>query len=215
MRRLHPRGPSSRGIAVDAEGATLGPDCVLVRRTSDGYRCVSQDEAAGIQALLNDREDDPDRLFRQCRGITKALSERNIALAQIHGLAIPIVELDNQQLTKLASTAPFIKVNFNPDQPRDAHGRWADRDSTASGAPSAAAQGISPRPDDAVVAPRNTDPAVGQLAADNQRQNKMVTDIVVRLRLSKDQREELHRAISGEGLTYRQILNLAKEMFNK
>jgi hypothetical protein len=30
--------------------------------------------------------------------------------------------------------------------------------------------------------------------ADNQRQNKMMRDVVVRLRLSKDQRQELHRA---------------------
>jgi len=33
MRRLHPRGRESRGVAVDADGAMLGPDCVLVRRT--------------------------------------------------------------------------------------------------------------------------------------------------------------------------------------
>jgi hypothetical protein len=56
---------------------------------------------------------------------------------------------------------------------------------------------------------------LGQLAADNQRQNKMVTDIVVQLRLSKDQRQELHRAISGQRLTYKEILDLAKDMFNK
>ncbi len=32
MRRLDARGPASRGVVVDADGAMLGPDCVLVNR---------------------------------------------------------------------------------------------------------------------------------------------------------------------------------------
>ena len=52
MRRLYPRGTANAGIAVDAEGATLGPDCVLVRRTAGGYRSVSRDEAAALQEFL-------------------------------------------------------------------------------------------------------------------------------------------------------------------
>src|SRR5262249_7365668 len=87
MRRLRPRGPSSRGIAIDVEGAMLGPDCFLVRRTPEGYRCVSQDEAAAIQALIVDRTDDPDWLFRQCRRIAKALSEGEVALAQLYAIS--------------------------------------------------------------------------------------------------------------------------------
>lgn len=34
LRRLHPRGRASRGIAVDADGAMLGRDCVPVRRVA-------------------------------------------------------------------------------------------------------------------------------------------------------------------------------------
>jgi hypothetical protein len=49
MRRLDSRGPASRGVVVDAEGAMLGPDCVLVRRTAAGYRCLHPAEAAAIQ----------------------------------------------------------------------------------------------------------------------------------------------------------------------
>src|ERR1041384_2070316 len=40
-----------------------------------------------------------------------------------------------------------------------------------------------------------------QLAAANRRQNKMVRDVVVRLQLTKDQQQELHRDISGQGYT--------------
>ncbi len=215
MRRLYERSPSSRGVAVDINGATLGPDCVLVRRTPEGYRCLSQDEAATIQALVIDREDDPDWLFRQCHRIIKALADQNLTLAQIFGLSIPVIELGVEQLQKLVNAARLIKANFNPIQPRDAQGRWTDESDTEGRLPSAAPRETRSQSAHPVITTSSVDTVPVQLAADNQRENKMVRDIVVQLRLTKDQRQELHRAISGEGLTYRQILDLAKEMFDK
>ncbi|MBS0550826.1 MAG: hypothetical protein JSR24_23965 [Proteobacteria bacterium] len=53
------------------------------------------------------------------------------------------------------------------------------------------------------------------VAADNQRQNKMVRDIQVQLGLTVEQREQLHRAISGKGYSYQEILIEAKSMFGK
>lgn len=52
MRRLHPRGPENLAIAVDTEGAMLGPDCPLVERTKEGYRSIGQEEAALLQDFL-------------------------------------------------------------------------------------------------------------------------------------------------------------------
>jgi len=51
--------------------------------------------------------------------------------------------------------------------------------------------------------------------ADNQRENKQVRDIVVKLGLSQDQAQELHRVISGMGYNYHEILEIAKDMFGK
>ena len=94
MRRLHPRGPLKSRRHRRCRGRNARPDCVL-KRTPEGYRCVTQEEAAGaIQALATDRADDPDWLFRQCHRIVKALADQNIALAQIYGMGIPIIELD-------------------------------------------------------------------------------------------------------------------------
>lgn len=215
MRRLHSRGPSSRGVTVDIDGAMLGPDCVLVRRMSDGYRCLTQNKAAAIQALLLDQAEDPAWLFQQCRRITSALTDRNIALAQIYGLGIPIAELDSQRLKQLATTAPSVKASFDPDQPRDAHGRWTDEGSTPGNGLPQVAPAMSLRPTGPMLTPGQTGPAETQLAADNQRENKMVRDIVVQLRLSPEQRQRLHRAISGQGLTYQEVLKEAKDMFDK
>jgi hypothetical protein len=131
MRRLDSRAPSIRGFAVDAEGAMLGADCVLVRRTPQGWRCLSPDEAAALQDLLLP-ESEADWLFEQCRRIAKALGNGETALAQILGLRIPIAEFDDDTLQRLARAAPLIKANFNPAQPRvpagsgRESGEWSD-----------------------------------------------------------------------------------------
>ena len=51
MRRLHSRGPESRGVAVADGGAMLGQDCVLVRRNPAGFR------RTGIDSLMTEKSD--------------------------------------------------------------------------------------------------------------------------------------------------------------
>ena len=118
MRRLHPRGATNRGICVDANGAMLGPDCILVHRTAQGFRCVDRGEAAALQDALLAEGLESDWLFGQCRRIAKALDAGETALAQIFGLRIPVDDLDRGKLKRLATAAPFIRANFNPDEPR-------------------------------------------------------------------------------------------------
>src|SRR5713226_10669948 len=118
MRRLHPRGRESRGIIVDAAGAMLGPDCVLVRRSSGGFRCIAPGEARAIQAAVLGPGHDPDWLFEQSRRIARALVAGETALAQIYGLRIPVGELDDAAFHKLAAVARLIKAGFDPNEPR-------------------------------------------------------------------------------------------------
>jgi hypothetical protein len=138
-----------------------------------------------------------------------------IALAQIHGVQIPTVDLDSVQLEQLASIALCVKANFDPNQPRDAHGRWTDADSSENRVPPSSVPAASPRPGHTIVTPQDGTHVTVQLAADNQRENKMVRDIVVQLRLDRAQRQQLHREISGQGYTYQEILQVAKEIFGK
>jgi hypothetical protein len=117
MRRLHPRGAANRGICVDIEGAMLGPSCVLVRRMPQGFRGIEREDASALQKCVFGAGRDQDWLFRQCSRIADALDQGEITLAQIYGLHIPVGELDDQQLRRLAA-APFAKTGFNPDEPR-------------------------------------------------------------------------------------------------
>ena len=118
MRRLHPRGRDCRGIAVDADGATLGPDCVLVRRPPAGFRCLDLAVANALQKAALALAPEPDWLFEQCRRIAEALAKGDVALAQSYGLRIPVAYLDDAALRKLADAACLIKAGFDPNQPR-------------------------------------------------------------------------------------------------
>jgi hypothetical protein len=160
MRRLHLRISENRGIAVDAEGAMLGPDCTLVRRGTRGYRSLAREDAAVLQDLLLGDLGDPDWLFGQCGRIARSLDRGELALAQIYGLRIPIAEFDEMRLTRLAIAAPFIKAGFNPDEPRvpkgdPRGGQWTSE----GGGGEAEESGASSRP--------NPEAAIEQVASDH------------------------------------------------
>jgi hypothetical protein len=135
MRRLHPRGAANRGICVDAQGAMLGPDCVLVRSTPAGFRAIQYDAALVVQKCVCAANADRDWLFRQCQRIADALDKGEVALAQIYGLRIPVGELDDHQLKRIGN-GDLAKVGFDPDEPRlpkgDPHGgEWTTGDNTS------------------------------------------------------------------------------------
>jgi len=81
LRRLYPRGAANRGISVDAEGAMLGPDVVLVRRTAQGYRSLRREEASALQQSLHGFDRDEDWLFDQCARIAASLDRGELWLA--------------------------------------------------------------------------------------------------------------------------------------
>jgi hypothetical protein len=138
IRKLHPRGAANRGICVDADGAMLGPDCVLVSRTSQGFRPIARGDAAMLQKSALPADADPDWLFQQCQRIADALNKGELTLAQIYGLRIPIDDLDDRQLRRSAAV-DLAKTGFNPDEPRfpkgDPHGgEWTTSGGTGGAA---------------------------------------------------------------------------------
>jgi len=116
MRRLHPRGPANRGICVDADGAMLGPACVLVRRTAHGFQSIERGAAAVLQKYVLEPSRDEDWLYRQSQRIADALGDSEVALAQIYGLRIPVGELDEGLLQRLAKVS-LGKAGYDPNEP--------------------------------------------------------------------------------------------------
>jgi hypothetical protein len=140
IRLLHKRGPANPGIAVDADGAMLGPDCMLVRRTPQGYRCIDAAEAAVLQTRLFGDQGGSDWLFGRCCRIAKALDNGDVPLAQIFGIYIGIGDLDAERLRRLALAAPLIKANFNPGEARTPAGQPGGGQWTSGGESTGTAQ---------------------------------------------------------------------------
>ncbi|TXR48982.1 hypothetical protein [Phyllobacterium endophyticum] len=111
---------------------------------------------------------------------------------------------------------------YDPNQPRvpagnSDGGQWSDAGGSGGGI------GVSPQGNlpDAIARPRTTETArrpvilAGNsgMPGDNVRANKQVGSICSALKLTKDQRRELHSAVSGQNLSYQEIKLLAIQMF--
>lgn len=135
MRKLHSRGPRARGLVVDADGAMLGPDCVLVRRTADGYRAVSNEMLTCMQGIAFGKDGHQPRLPFVLGRIADALETGDVVRAQLLGLSLAIGELDDDQLRQLRVAAMIMKADYNQDEPRDDRGRWTSGGGSAEQAP--------------------------------------------------------------------------------
>ncbi|HEV2551475.1 MAG TPA: hypothetical protein VGU20_29460 [Stellaceae bacterium] len=124
MRRLYDRGPSARGLVIDADGVMLGPDCILVACTNGSYRRI---DAAALDQVLKTTfgEAHPLRRFSLVLDrIADALAMGDVVKAQLLGLEIPLKALDNRQLMRLQTASSLVKTGFDPNQARDERGRW-------------------------------------------------------------------------------------------
>lgn len=137
MRRLHERGTRARGLMVDAEGVMLGPDWVLVRRTSAGFRCAGSNAIDLLRRLAFGDDLRLRRLPAVLASIATALERGDLVKAQLLGLALPIDDLTDHQLLRLHHASDLIK-DFNPDQPRDECGRWTSGGGSTEAPPNAA-----------------------------------------------------------------------------
>ena len=122
MRQLQERGPACRGLVVDADGVALGADCVLVRRTSSGYRTVDTDYAEQVFKLAFGKGYDIQHLMMQLRGVERALNDDNLIKAQILGLQSALAGISAEELKWLDRVGTILK--YDDSQPRDNDGRW-------------------------------------------------------------------------------------------
>jgi len=116
-----------RGFEVDTQKTTLAPGYVFVRQTPIGLLCVG---------MAND-----------CRYLKTAFEDRRVAA--ILKRATEVIErqcptsdllpdVDDPYLRRLSLFARLSK-DFNPDQPRDDHGRW-----TSEGTPAPSGAFLAP-----------------------------------------------------------------------
>src|SRR5690349_1643345 len=109
MRRLYERGSQCLGLAVDAEGVMLGPDCILVQRLPSGtYRSAAFDAIVLLARTVFDDDARLERLPIVLSSIVVALERGDLVKAQLLGLEIPINRLDQRRLERLGHAADLL-----------------------------------------------------------------------------------------------------------
>lgn len=129
--RLAKRG--GHGLACDQDGLTLGPAPLVLaaqgRTGSPVFHAVSPCWLAEVLTIAYGPGFNPEVAYRaeKLEVIARALTEGQLTEATIGALHLHLPELDVQAFERLALIA-----KYNPDQPRDWHGRWTtegnDRD---------------------------------------------------------------------------------------
>lgn len=113
----------ARGFEIETRQATLTPDRVLARQTPVGFLCVGIAKGGRfLKAASQDRR-------------VKAILNRAAEVVEHQRPRSNLLgDFDDPYLRRLDLFAKLSK-DFNPDQPRDDHGRWTS--DGASGAPAA------------------------------------------------------------------------------
>jgi hypothetical protein len=146
--------PDNLGIYCTEEGVFIGNACPLVAASKScwcGGGRYRVRPIAEISALLRTAfgvDIDFDFLEPQLKKIAAYLERGELNLAQLATLFLGLPELpDRQAIHRLDAAHALLKAGFNPDEPRDEHGRWTtagDAAVTSTPAPPQTAQIVIP-----------------------------------------------------------------------
>ena len=147
-------GPDNRRIYLGDEGVFIGPGCALIRAKTDlagrkSYKLRTRSEIVHLLDAGYGFHFGLDGLMRSLNAIAKALDGGDLGLAWIGALQLGLPALpDGAAVSRMAAADRLLKYNFNPDEPRDSHGRWTtDGSADADPQPQLVTQNVpSPAP---------------------------------------------------------------------
>jgi hypothetical protein len=160
--------PGGLGLGCTPDGVSLA-GVPLLRRTPAGF--VPRPSSEITSLLKAAYGEGPTALQSRLGAIAQALNSGDFATAMIAAVQTETPELSPDAAARLAQAdQELTKYNYNPDEPRDWHGRWTRDGSAAPATPTApaietdeqtASPGDHPRP----VA-ENTFPPGGSVSSD-------------------------------------------------
>jgi hypothetical protein len=123
MFKLADRRGGNAGLYCGPEGLFLGPR-PLITRVGPVYRSRAEDEIAALLAAAYGVNERAERHRTRMSLIRAALREGNICRAMILAVQAGLGPVAPDGMARLARLEARGKANFNPDEPRDRHGRW-------------------------------------------------------------------------------------------
>jgi hypothetical protein len=117
-------GPGEFGLSCDPRGLFLAR-VPLLRKTHAGFVPRPGPEIASLIKAAYGAHGDQTRLQSRLGAIAQALNDGDFATAMIAAVHTRTPELSPEAALRLAKAdGELTKYNFNPDEPRDRHGRW-------------------------------------------------------------------------------------------
>lgn len=209
--RLSEHGDDNLGLACTEQGLLLGRTPLIERRGGGRFVVRERNEIERLLSRAYRSELPLQRLMMGLARVAEALNADDPCLARIAAVRLRIPDLPDEAARDAMEAADILikSDDWNPAS----HPRAGTPPNPGWFAP-AGGSGEHQSPARTAQNAQET-PSLVIPVADNRKENKQVTDIAVLLGLNKDQRQELHREISGMGYSYHQILEIAKDMFGK
>jgi hypothetical protein len=123
MFKLAARGGDNAGLYCGDDGLFLGP-IPLIARARGVYRLPAEDEIANLLVTAYGSAEEANRPRPRLPLIQAALQEGATCRAMILAVQAQLGPIAPEGIVRLAQTEMLYRYNFNPDQPRDSHGRW-------------------------------------------------------------------------------------------
>lgn len=116
------------GVDCSRNGLTLA-GVPLLRREANGLAPRPEAEIRRLVEGAYGSQIDPARLMGGLQVIAQALNAGRITRAMIAAAQLDLPALDENGADRIAKAESALeKAGFNPDEPRDEHGRWTDDD---------------------------------------------------------------------------------------
>jgi hypothetical protein len=147
------------GLSCTTDGLSLA-GTALLHKTVRGFSPRAATEIALLMKAAYGADGDGIRLEASLGLIARALNSGEPALAAIAAVLTRTPELSSEAARRLAAVNDNL-TKYNPDQPRDWHGRWASEDGSNPAGSAAPRQGEQPATATS-PAPRGGDIASGQ-----------------------------------------------------
>jgi hypothetical protein len=119
------QSPEGRGLRCDAEGLFLGRDALLERDESGNFAACPIGELQKILRHAYGDDANWESCSRSVELVARALNKGNMARAMMTAV---LMRLPNpgDPAGDANTTEAFAKAGYDPNEPRDARGRWSD-----------------------------------------------------------------------------------------
>jgi len=138
------QNPKGRGLRCDGDGLFLGSDPLLHRNNEGNFEARPAGELRKVFGNIYGAESDWDSRIRSVKLVANALNKNDMARATMTAVLMRLPDPGGPiRITDVDGV--LAKAGFDPDEPRDEHGRWTNGGGSATSTTTRSAPRRDPR----------------------------------------------------------------------